>query len=92
MKLTPTFNTSIILWRDRLQGTWMATYEDGMSASLKYSSMEKAGTIAAIVAKANPNSRIGVRAVEFGPHTVMAMMAGGEGQVVWLRAGFEVRS
>lgn len=72
----------IVLWRDRVAGTWMATYDDGTSVSLQYSSMEKAGTIAAIVAKANPNSQIGIRSNEIGPWTMITL---GYEPVLWMR-------
>ena len=74
---------SIVLYRDRTVGNWMATFGDGITATLPYSTAERAGDIAAQVARANPGTRIGVKSCEFGPATWMEY-----GPVVWLKSGF----
>ena len=70
---------SIILWRDRNRGNWMATYDDHTSAILPYSSAEKAGDVARAVQASNPKTDVGVKSSEFGYATVLAY-----GPVVWL--------
>lgn len=63
---------------------WVATFNDGTTATLAYSRDAKGGDVARKMALSNPDMQIGVRSAEFGPNTVMSF-----GPVVWLKHGFE---
>lgn len=74
---------TVVLSRDRTVGFWKMTSQNGSTVTLTYTAAKKAGYVAAEIARLNPDTQIGIRSEDIGPH----MMS--YGPVCWLKPGFE---
>lgn len=82
----------LVITRNQGIGKFAIVNSDGSHTPLGFDASMKAGDVAAIMAKAYPNTQIGIETSTFenGGNWMRSQVRSLYGEVVWMKPGFEV--